>query len=359
MQIRRVARVLLAGWLLVVAGGCGSGGGPDRSVEPADSPPETSALPGTSSHAPTASGASSLPDRPSPEARPPWRAFPIDNAPIGIAAADGIVWAVGDRILLRIDAATNSTRELPIPVSAGSGSIDASAAAIWIADWRGGKVYRVDPSNGSVVASIPVKAPVGVIATPDGIYVGSEAQGGVVRIDPGTNVVTMNIPQRGGFAFGDGKLWFAQRDTGTVVRVEATTGEVDGTIEVPAAARPGPDDGQGACYVGGHLPDAWWTWCFTERGKSVPIRIDPRTLAVTGSVEVGGGVSGAVLVLDGLSWFVLDNRLVAVDARNTVVRDISLGDRFGADGAIVAADSLWIPDEYQRQIVRIRLADLR
>jgi len=356
MRMLLVGRVLLAGCLLVVIGGCGSGGRPDRSVEPAV-PPGPSGLPGTS-RAPTAA-APSLPDRPSPEARPRWRAFPLDNAPIGIAAADGIVWAVGDRILLRIDAATNSTRTLPIPVGAGSGSIDASAGAVWIADWRGGNVYRVDPSNGAILATIPVSRPVGVIATEDGIFVGSEAQGGVVRIDPGTNAVTMSIPQRGGFAYGDGRLWFAQRDTGTVVRVGARTGEIDGRLEVPAAALPDPDDGQGACYVGGRLPDAWWTWCFSERGKSVPIRIDPRTLAATGSVEVGGGVSGAVVVMDGLSWFVLDNRLVAVDDRNAVVRDISLGDGFGADNAIVAADSLWIPDEYQRQIVRIRLADLR
>lgn len=355
-----MGRLLFAVCLLVATGACGSRSGTGSSVEPPAASSAAPSVPGTtSSGAPKASVAASAPGGPSAEPPPPWRAFPLDNAPINIATADGIVWAVGDKFLFRIETATNATSKLPIPVGAGSGSLAASAGAVWVADWRGGNVYRVDPSNGAIVATIPVTAPVGVIATPDGIYVGSEAHRGVVRIDPGTNVVTMNISQPGGFAYGDGKLWFAQRDTGMVVRVGARTGEADGSVEVPAAARSGPDDGKGACYVGGRLPDAWWTWCFTERGKSVAVRIDPRTLAVTGSVEVGGGVSGAVVVLDGLSWFILDNGLVAVDDRNTVTRVISLGKGFGADNAVVASDSLWVPDEYQRQIVRIRLADLR
>lgn len=360
-EIGRIRRWLPVGCVVVLIAACASSGGPPGSAEAVGSPLATSSVPATaaSRESATSPAPSSASRNPSPQPPPPSRVFPLDNAPINIAAVDGVVWAVGDEILLRIDAATNATRELPIPVGAGSGSIGASADALWIADWRGGVVLRMDPSSGATRATIPVGAPVGVIATADGVFVGSEAQGGVVRIDPVANVVTTEFPQRGGFAYGDGSLWFAQRDSGTVVRVGPSKGNIEATVAVPAAARPGPDAGGGGCFVGGRLPDAWWTWCFTERGASVPVRIDPATNAAIGSVEVGGGVSGGVVVADGLSWFVLDDRLVAVDARNEVTRVVGLGEGFGADNAVLEAGSLWIPDENGRRVVRIELADLR
>jgi hypothetical protein len=144
-----------------------------------------------------------------------------------------------------------------------------------------------------------------------------------------------------------------------LVRVGAGTGTIEGTVAMPEAVRPGPDSGHGGCFVGGRMPDAWWTWCFTEFGASIPVRIDPETLTVTGSVEVGGAVSGGVVVVGERSWFVANDRLIAVDARNVVTRVIGLGNGVGADNAILAADSLWIPDEGNRQVVRIALTDLR
>ncbi len=48
-----------------------------------------------------------------------------------------------------------------------------------------------------------------------------------------------------------------------------------------------------------------------------------------------------------------------VEDRNEVTRVIGLGDGFGANDAILAADSLWIPDEAGRRVIRIELADLR
>ena len=358
---RRMGGRLLVGLIALVAGACTSSAGPYASATSAGSSLTTSS--------PPASNASDLPigspapsarrNGPSAEPAPSARSFPLDNAPINIAAVNGVVWAVGDEVLLRIETATNATAELPIPVGAGSGSIDAAADALWIADWSGGEVYRLDPANGAILATIPVAAPVGVIATADGVFVGSEAQGGVVRIDPRTDTVTREFPQRGGFAYGAGSLWFAQRETGTVVRVGATTGDVEATVVVPPAGRPGSDAGGGGCFVGGRLPDAWWTWCFTERGASVPARIDPVTNTATGFVHVGGSVSGGVVVIDDLSWFVLDDRLVAVDGLNHVTRVVGLGDGFRSDDALVEGDSLWIPDEGDRRIVRIKLVDLR
>ncbi|HEU0235020.1 MAG TPA: hypothetical protein VFR14_01130 [Candidatus Limnocylindrales bacterium] len=303
--------------------------------------------------------AATTPLPPSPESPPPMRAFPVDNAPINIAARDGEIWAVGDGVLLRIDGATNATTEFPLDIGAGSGSIGASTDALWIADWLGDVVLRVDPANGAIVATIPVAAPVGVIATAEGIFVGSEGAAGVVRIDPDRNVVAMEYPQRGGFAYADGSLWFAQRDAGTVVRVQAATGQVQSRFEVPAEGRPGPDAGLGGCFVGGRSPDAWWTWCFTEHGDSVAIRIDPRTLAARGSVAVGGPIAGAVVVVDELSWFILDRGIAAVDDRNEVVRAIDLGAGFAANNAVIAADALWVPDEEGRRVVRIELSALR
>ena len=346
--VRSRRRLPLALAAALVGAGCsGVTGGPvSIGPEPTAAPPAT---PAASAAGPSATAGASA------ELLSPAAVYPVDNAPISIAARDGMVWALGDGVLLRIDAATDVVTEFAIPVGAGSGSIGASTDALWIADWLGDVVLRVDPTNGTTLATIPVDAPVGVIATAEGIFVGSEGNAGVVRIDPGTNNVTKTYPHRGGFGYGDGSLWFAQRETATVVRVGAATREVEGTFEVPAEARPGNDAGHGGCFVGGKLPDAWWTWCYLEHGPSVPVRIDPETLAATGSARVGGAVSGGVQVVNDLSWFVLEDRLVAVDGHNEIRRVIGLGDGFAADNAVFDGGSMWIPDEAGRRVVRIEL----
>ena len=86
---------------------------------------------------------------------------------------------------------------------------------------------------------------------------------------------------------------------------------------------------------------------------------DRESAAAFATDHLGFAVSGGVVVVGERSWFVANDRLIAVDARNVVTRVIGLGDGVGADNAILAADSLWIPDEGNRQVVRIALTDLR
>ena len=285
--------------------------------------------------------------------------YPVDDAPISIAGLGEHVWATGDGYLLRIDVTTGETATITTSVRAGSGSLGAARNALWHADWRGGMVYRLDPASGAVTGSVAVSRPVGVVATDDVIWVGSEGASGLTRIDPTSLELLGAIDIRGNFAVGAGSVWFAQRDRNRVLRLDAETATEEASITYPPAAQPDPSKGAGGCFVGGELPDAWWTWCFLERGASTPVRIDPQTNAASGWVSVGGSVSGGVLVIDGVSWFVLNDALVAVDGADHVKRIVRLGEGFGADNAIVFAGALWIPNEMAREVVRIDLAALR
>jgi hypothetical protein len=359
--MRRLAAVALASML---AAGCGPGPRPATSTPTATLPAAaaTSAVPATgaaATAAPTTAG-----DRPgslalpSAEPAPVMQRFPVDDAPIGIVGLGNHVWATGDRYLLRINVETGATTSFATPVGTGSGSLGASADALWLADHRGNAVYRIDPATGGITATVEMSRPVGVVATGDAIWVGSEGFSGLTRIDPTSATVLGSVDIKGGFAVGDGSLWFAQRAEARLLRVDLQTHEEQASIDFPLDARPTATAGQGSCFVWGELPDAWWTWCFTEHDWSTPIRIDARTNQAVGTVRVGGSVSGRVFVIDGLSWFVLDNALVAVDSSDRVTRVISLGTGFGADNAIVHAGGIWIPNEFGREVVRIELAAL-
>jgi ABC-type transport system substrate-binding protein/class 3 adenylate cyclase/tRNA A-37 threonylcarbamoyl transferase component Bud32 len=148
----------------------------------------------------------------------------------GVAVADHAVWvAYGfPKRLARYDPATGrvTSRQL------GSGAFyDALVAAhgdlVWVVDRDGRHLLRVDPRDGSIVATGRLHAGFVEDARVFGgsLWVAMQGDGGVWQVDETGAVVgkvpTGEVPYA--LATGAGALWVANANSGTVTRIDAST----------------------------------------------------------------------------------------------------------------------------------------
>ena len=91
--------------------------------------------------------------------------------------------------------------------------------AVWVANFGGGSVSRIDAGSGRVVQTIPVgRGPIDIAAGRDYVWVSTE-EARVVRIDaPSGKVVDRDIgvKAQGALDLGLGRLWIADRIDGTL-----------------------------------------------------------------------------------------------------------------------------------------------
>ena len=117
----------------------------------------------------------------------------------------------------------------PRPISSERAPTDSRVGtdAIWVAGDRGSEVFRVDPHDGSVVATIAVGSrPNWVAVTDDAVWVENTGDGTVSRIDPASNKVTALPGGRGPvyLAATDGLLWVANGGSRSVSVLDASSG---------------------------------------------------------------------------------------------------------------------------------------
>jgi streptogramin lyase len=148
--------------------------------------------------------------------------------------------------------------------------------SVWIADWRAGRVVRVDPVSRHVLARIEVGGSrgFGMQAVGDQIWVAMPQASKVLRIDPATNAVASRFTVR-------------SADRGFTAGVVATDGRVVWLLDFEAA-----------------------------------VRVDPRTGATVAEADPRVARQSTWFELsDGLLWSVgRDGRLRALDGRGRVVR---------------------------------------
>ncbi len=229
--------------------------------------------------------------------------------PAGLAVGEGSVWVTGRHspTLFRIDPSVNEIVDrIPLPmkgvITDGTGEVAVGAGSVWVGHGAfnpGAYVERIDPETGRVEHRFSILAgDVDHLAFGEGaLWVASTPSGELRKIDPRTNRVLFMrrlqsdlccVAVGGGFVwagsnpegviwkvttdgtvlptirlsapikrltYANGALWAALGETGTVVRIDPTTGETrpyeighsvtgvdvhDGLVA--AAVRPGPDD---------------------------------------------------------------------------------------------------------------------
>lgn len=279
--------------------------------------------------------------------------------------AEGGYWSIvqlrgsGPVALVRIAPETNEPTIAPVSspefVTAGFGSI-------WVSSRN--SVHRLDPETGQVVSTIPIGSRALFMAAGEGaVWVSSTQVSSVSlsRIDPETDRVTGSIELPGccvgDLTAGEGAVWVQSSDQ--VLRIDPRSLRVTGDVR-----------------VGSHLTTAGvgGVWANTaSMGPDEIKRIDPQTSRIVASMPGRGFGQPAVGL--GYVWLGVQREpgngqieVYRIDPRSNRVlpRWVILEPapaRFGLLGHIggpvvtvaVGEHSVWVGDEYGGQIVRVEL----
>src|SRR6516162_4069448 len=131
--------------------------------------------------------------------------------------------------LLALISPGDGTLQATVPLRAPPTAVAAGSGSVWVAEPAAGLVVRVDPARRAVAAAIPVGTHPSRITVLGGqVWVLDAADRTVSRIDPRTNTVAQAIAlggQPSDVLASAGSLWVANRD-GTVLRLDPVTGRI-------------------------------------------------------------------------------------------------------------------------------------
>jgi len=221
--------------------------------------------------------------------------IPVGKRPCsGLAAGFGSIWVpnCGDKTISRIDIQTNQVvATIPVAPAASEGGIAASPETVWLVTDAKGILSRIDPASNMVTAEVIVPPnSAGVTYGEGAVWVTSPDSNMLTGVDPHTNTVIHSVevgPQPRFVTTGAGSVWTLNQGDGTVSRVDAKTGTVLAHIEVGV-----PGTGGEIAFGDGHV----WATVF-----EIPIsEIDPATNQVVKQWFGPGGDS--IRVAHGSIW---------------------------------------------------------
>jgi streptogramin lyase len=231
----------------------------------------------------------------------------VGGAPTGLAFGAGSIWVAnyGGGRLERIDPARDKVVRR-IPLHGSPYEVAYGAGGVWTSSFDTPTVTRVNPRTGRVAAKIDVgsDAQAGILATRDAVWVAVYGAGLVVHIDPRTNNVVGRVDVGGNpedVVSWRGGLW-VPNENGTLARIDPKTGDVTAKVRVGAD----PDNAvvcrdrlwtsslHGPSLVGFACGRALWTARYYDR---TVLRIDPETRRITGRVRVGDGPRSLIIAV--------------------------------------------------------------
>ena len=155
----------------------------------------------------------------------------------GVAVGAGWVWAVfGKSTLLRVDPAGVRPAGSTL-TDVGAADVVVGHSSVWVSNSGGSSVQRFEPTTfeeGPLSDLTVGRAPSGIAADREAVWVAISGEDVVARIDPSASSF-VTIPVGDGpeaVVVGADAVWVANRLDGTVSRVDPQTNEVVETIEV-------------------------------------------------------------------------------------------------------------------------------
>jgi streptogramin lyase len=272
-------------------------------------------------------------------------AGPLATGPFGLLE-------VASRDVVRIDTSTGTVTPFGIGNGEGLADVAESPTAIWVADFDGSQVERVDPAS-HAITSFDTGAASYVLPVGKTVWVSDHHEGQVTRLDAATGHVIdrttlgpsgVNGPND--MALGDGSVWVEVPNRAEVVRMNPQTAKVTARIPVPASFG---DDSQLLVQ-----PDAVWI----DGGGNTPdiIRIDPRTNRVVARITLDGlpgtdALTSDPMAIGGGVWVATETpgplELERIDpATNTVSAKVPFSGLDAAGPSIVADGYVWIADGF-------------
>src|SRR5581483_1195243 len=162
---------------------------------------------------------------------------------------------------------------------------------VWFA--TGDKLNALDPSSGKVLRSIDVAADAGTAF--DGQHLYQIAENQIQKIDPKSGRVLATIPTPGGgvsgLAWAEGMLWVGQYRERKIHQIDPHTGEILRTIESNRFVT-------GVSWIDAELWHGTW-----EEDQSDLRRVDARTGEVLETLEMPAGMAVSGLESGGSDLF--------------------------------------------------------
>jgi DNA-binding beta-propeller fold protein YncE len=293
--------------------------------------------------------------------------WPLAFAAIGFAvvvasaAAFFLTWGGGsasaelDGRLLRINP-TSDRVTASTPVGDGAAAVAVGSGRVWVASYRDGTLWQLDPRSGAVTSVPGFGRPHGVTVHGGKAYVaalGPGAFGGnVSQFDAvsgnhtgGNPVFTCSLTS------GTYGVWIAGCPDVYELRIDGGNVLKGPMVRIPFRAHLSAANireglaamamGEGAVWVVGdpNDPTLW--------------RIDPRQHRVVSTIRLGFPPAG-VAAGEGAVWVTdqLDDRLVEVNPiTNRIVKSIQVGR--GAGGVAVGAGSVWVAGAIDHTVTRV------
>ena len=254
-----------------------------------------------------------------------------------LAVSADSVWVATSTGLVQLDPTKLKPRNVD---DVGRFGLAASADAVWVSDFGGGTVARLDAVTSKQTTSVELPDNPNAIAIIEGATWVAQHRGGTVtrlRETSGEAIAVIEVGPAGssgpqGVAGDATAVWVGVPNIGAVVRIDPSTNKVVATVTTNVSP----------CGGIGLQPDAVWvSSCFDDH---TIMRIDPRTNTLAAEIDIGGYNGGPVLV-DGYPWFPVYNQLVRIDpATNRIDRIVKFAKsaEFEAFGTAVGFDSVWI-----------------
>lgn len=297
----------------------------------------------------------------------------VPGMPNAIAVGPDALWAGLNEgptqthgTLARLDLATGAIRKsVSLPgVLTAAVRIDKSVWVEHAGDWndsKAGTLAQLDWMTGAVQNRLPFKAPLFGLASGNGalfVIVGREPAT-LVRIElDGTKVavgepIVIDPNRVIGLAYGEGAAWATGFESGTLIRIDPTTGSKQ-SVKVG-------DMPVGVTVAGGSV----WV---ASRGQGTVMRVDPKSMRVLDTIDVGenptflAATAGSVWVANQT-----DGTVTRIDTGTgkTVGEPIRIapkppsGNSDEAGGGAAAysfaatGDSVWVTSLTQRTVSRI------
>jgi virginiamycin B lyase len=246
----------------------------------------------------------------------------------------------------KIDVKTNKIADPVAGLKKPCGGMVSAFGSLWAPACGDGTLARIDPQTFKVTAAIASgTSDIGgsLAASPDSIWLLTDAKTTLSRIDPDKNVVVgeLRVPSGcGSLTFGETALWLACPNENKVLRINPATTLVEKMIDV--SGRPQ------ALAVGGNS-----IWVLCEKDGVVD-RVDPKTNKVSKSIALDvPGAKGAITFGEGAVWVTLTGfPLTRIDSQSETVAQQFFG-AGGGTAILSTPGAIWLSNPESGTLLRI------
>jgi virginiamycin B lyase len=245
----------------------------------------------------------------------------------------------------RLDLKTNTVAAVIEVGKRPCSGLAAGFGSIWVPNCGDKTVSRIDIRTNQVVATIaasPAASEGGIAASPEGVWLVTDAKGILSKIDPAKNAIVAEVtvpPNSAGVTYGEGAVWVTSPDSNMVTGVDSKTNRIVHSAEVGPRPR----------FITTGAGSIWTL----NQGDGTVSRVDAKSGKLIANIELGvPGTGGEIAFGEGHVWAtVFEIPISEIDpATNQVVKQW-FGP--GGDSIRVAHGSVWLSNLREGNVWRL------